>query len=92
VTTKFVAEISIPTHVINLFRTKISVLGQPLKMIFQNQDGTPEHSKNLYGPLMVLPMAVVMMLLMGKMYPNKKFNTAIVVTGIVLLGVIVAAS
>jgi hypothetical protein len=41
---------------------------------------------------MVLPMAVVMMLLMGKMYPNKKFNTAIVVTGIVLLGVIVAAS
>lgn len=34
--------------------------------------------------LMVAPMAVVMMLMMGKMYPNKKLNTGIIVTAIVV--------
>ncbi|MBO9681647.1 MAG: hypothetical protein J7502_03055 [Flavisolibacter sp.] len=34
--------------------------------------------------LMVAPMAVVMMLMMGKMYPDKKLNTAIILTGIVV--------
>jgi uncharacterized protein (DUF305 family) len=41
--------------------------------------------------LMVAPMAVTMMLMMGKMYPDKKLNTGIVITAIavfvlVLLG------
>ncbi len=40
--------------------------------------------------LMVLPMAVMMMLLMGKMYPNKKLNTAIVISSIVMFGVFLA--
>lgn len=34
--------------------------------------------------LMVAPMAVVMMLMMGKMYPNKKLNTGIILTAIVV--------
>lgn len=34
--------------------------------------------------LMVAPMVVVMMAMMGKMYPNKKANTAVVISGIVL--------
>lgn len=34
--------------------------------------------------LMVAPMAVVMLLMMGKMYPNKKLNTTIVVAAIVV--------
>lgn len=41
--------------------------------------------------LMVLPMAVVMMLMMGKMYPNKKLNTAIIIGSVVLFGVFLAA-
>jgi uncharacterized protein (DUF305 family) len=41
--------------------------------------------------LMVLPMGVVMMLLMGKMYLNKKLNNSIIVTCIVLIGVFIAA-
>jgi len=32
--------------------------------------------------LMISPMAVVMMLMMGKMYPNKKLNTGIIVSAI----------
>jgi uncharacterized protein (DUF305 family) len=40
--------------------------------------------------LMVAPMAVVMMAMMGKMYPNKKTNTGIIVTGIVLFVVVLA--
>ena len=34
--------------------------------------------------LMVTPMAVVMMLMMGKMYPNKKMNAAITLGSVVL--------
>ena len=34
--------------------------------------------------LMVAPMAVVMMLMMGNMYPNKKLNNIIIVSGIVV--------
>ena len=34
--------------------------------------------------LMVAPMAVVMMLMMGKMYPNKKLNTGIILAAIVV--------
>ena len=41
--------------------------------------------------LMVAPMAVVMMTMMGKMYPDKRINTGIVIGGIVLFAVILAA-
>jgi uncharacterized protein (DUF305 family) len=34
--------------------------------------------------LMVAPMAVVMMLMMGKMYPNKKMNTGIILAAIII--------
>ena len=40
--------------------------------------------------LMVLPMAVVMMLMMGRMYPNKKVNTIIILGSIILFGLILA--
>lgn len=41
--------------------------------------------------LMVAPMAIVMMLMMGKMYPNKKTNTSIIIGGIIVFAVILAA-
>lgn len=41
--------------------------------------------------LMVSPMAVVMMLTMGMMYSNKKINTAIIISGIVVFAVVLAA-
>jgi uncharacterized protein (DUF305 family) len=34
--------------------------------------------------LMVSPMAVIMMLMMGKMYPNKKWNIIILISGVVI--------
>ncbi len=40
---------------------------------------------------MVAPMGVVMMLMMGKMYPNKKYNTSIIVGSIIVFGVVFAA-
>ena len=41
--------------------------------------------------LMVAPMAVVMMTMMGKMYPDKKTNTGIIIGSTVLFVVILAA-
>jgi uncharacterized protein (DUF305 family) len=41
--------------------------------------------------LMVAPMAVVMMSMMGKMYPNKKVNTAVIAGGIIVFGLTLAA-
>ncbi len=41
--------------------------------------------------LMVAPMGLVMMLMMGKMYPNKKYNTSIIMGSIVVFGVVLAA-
>jgi uncharacterized protein (DUF305 family) len=38
--------------------------------------------------LMASPMAVVMMLMMGKMYPNKKLNTGIMLGAVVLFGLV----
>ncbi|MEP7252280.1 MAG: DUF305 domain-containing protein [Ginsengibacter sp.] len=40
--------------------------------------------------LMVSPMAIVMMLMMGKMYPSKKVNTGIILGGVVLFGLVLA--
>ncbi len=41
--------------------------------------------------LMVAPMAVVMMLMMGKMYPDKKTNNTIIISSIVVFGLVLAA-
>jgi uncharacterized protein (DUF305 family) len=41
--------------------------------------------------LMVAPMAVVMMVMMGKMYPNKKVNTGIILAGIIVFIAVLAA-
>lgn len=41
--------------------------------------------------LMVAPMAVLMMTMMGKMYPNKKVNSAIIIGGIVVFAVTLVA-
>ncbi len=40
--------------------------------------------------LMVSPMAIVMMIMMGKMYPSKKVNTGIILGGVVLFGLVLA--
>ena len=40
--------------------------------------------------LMVSPMAIVMMLMMGKMYPHKKLNTGIMLGALVLFGLVLA--
>lgn len=41
--------------------------------------------------LMVAPMAIVMMLMMGKMYPDKKTNTGIIISGVVVFAIVLAA-
>ena len=41
--------------------------------------------------MMVAAMVVVMMLMMGNMYPNKKYNSAIIITGIIAFGIVLAA-
>ena len=38
--------------------------------------------------LMICPMAIVMMLMMGKMYPNKKLNTGIMLGAVVLFAIV----
>ena len=40
--------------------------------------------------LMVAAMAIVMMLMMGKMYPNKKLNAGIMVTAVVIFALVLA--
>lgn len=41
--------------------------------------------------LMVAPMAVIMLLLMGRMYPNKRLNGIIMLLSVVVFGVVLAA-
>lgn len=41
--------------------------------------------------LMIAPMAIVMMTMMGKMYPNKKTNTGIIVAATIVFIVTLAA-
>lgn len=41
--------------------------------------------------LMVSPMAIVMMLMMGKMYPNKKLNTGIMLGAVVLFALVLTS-
>lgn len=40
--------------------------------------------------LMVAPMAIVMMLMMGKMYLNKNLNTGIIVGAVIVFGLVLA--
>ena len=41
--------------------------------------------------LMIAPMAIIMMSIMGKMYPNKKINTGIIITAIIMFIVTLTA-
>ena len=43
------------------------------------------------GILMVTPIAVVTMLMMGKIYPNKKLNSAIIISSILVFGIVLRA-
>lgn len=38
--------------------------------------------------LMVAPMSIVMLLMMGRMYPNKKLNSGIILAAVVLFGLV----
>ncbi len=64
-------------------------------VMFLNVDDTSHiylsTTRTYMSLLMVLPMAIVMMLLMRKMYPNKKLNTTIILISLMLIGVFVAA-
>ena len=39
---------------------------------------------------MICPMAVVMMVLMGKMYPNKKLNKGIIISAVIVFIIVLA--
>jgi uncharacterized protein (DUF305 family) len=57
-------------------------------VMFLNMDSISHYhtsaTRTYMAILMVAPMAIVMMLMMGKMYPDKKLNTGIIVGGIVV--------
>ena len=57
-------------------------------VMFLNMDKIDHYHTSLtriyMALLMVTPMAVVMMLMMGKMYPNKKMNTVIIIASALL--------
>lgn len=40
--------------------------------------------------LMICPMTVVMMVLMGKMYPNKKLNKGIIISAVIVFIIVLA--
>ena len=64
------------------------------RVMFLNVDKTSHiylsTTRTYMALLMILPMAVVMMLLMGKMYPKKRLNTIIILGSIVLFGIFLA--
>lgn len=57
-------------------------------VMFLNMDSIAHYHTSItriyMAILMVAPMAVVMMLMMGKMYPNQKLNTGIILIGIIV--------
>lgn len=63
--------------------------------MFLNIDNTNHYytsATRIYmGMLMVAPMAIVMLTMMGNMYPNKKLNTTIIITSIIVFLVTLAA-
>jgi uncharacterized protein (DUF305 family) len=64
-------------------------------VMFLNVDRIAHYHTNMtriyMALLMVAPMAVVMMLMMGKMYPDKKKNVFIIVGAFIVFAVILAA-
>lgn len=64
-------------------------------VMFLNIDKTADYhtsATRIYmAILMVAPMAIVMMLMMDKMYPNKKLNASIIISGVILFAVVLAA-
>jgi uncharacterized protein (DUF305 family) len=63
-------------------------------VMFLNMDDISHYHTSLtriyMALLMVTPMAVVMMLMMGKMYPNRRANTAIILGSIVMFIAVLA--
>lgn len=63
-------------------------------VMFLNMDKVSHYHTSLtriyMALLMVTPMAVVMMLIMGKMYSNKKANTAIILGSVVVFILVLA--
>lgn len=61
-------------------------------VMYLNVDSTSHIYVNLtrtyMSLLMVLPMVLLMILFMGKMYPNKKLNNGIILGSIVLFGIV----
>lgn len=57
-------------------------------VMFLNMDDVGHYHTSItrvyMSVLMVAPMAILMILMMRKMYPNNKLNTAIILSGIVL--------
>ena len=47
-------------------------------------------SRTYMALLMSLPMAVIMIAMMSKMYPNKKLNSMIVIGAVILFGIVLA--
>jgi len=47
-------------------------------------------SRTYMALLMSLPMAIIMIAMMSKMYPNKKLNSLIVVGAVILFGIVLA--
>ncbi|WP_440433748.1 DUF305 domain-containing protein [Parafilimonas sp.] len=64
-------------------------------VMFLNMDSVDHYHTSVtriyMAILMVAPMAIVMMTIMGNMYPNKKTNTGIVVAAIILFIVMLTA-
>lgn len=64
-------------------------------VMFLNMDSVDHYHTSVtriyMAILMVAPMAIVMMTIMGNMYPNKKTNTGIVVAAIILFIVMLSA-
>ena len=63
-------------------------------VMFLNMDKIDHYHTSLtriyMALLMVTPMAVVMMLMMGRMYPNKKANTVIIMSSALLFVLVLA--
>jgi hypothetical protein len=47
-------------------------------------------SRTYMALLMVLPMSVIMIVMMSKMYPDRKLNSIIIVVAIILFGIVLA--
>lgn len=64
-------------------------------VMFLNMDSTGHYHTSLtriyMALLMVAPMAVVMLLMMGKMYPSKSLNRGIIAGSIILFSMVLAA-